>query len=397
MRDLAVEIDQILQRYTSSSKRDGSLHSTAFVVRGRDGRILYSGAAGKLNYETDEPYTEDSVSFLASMTKLITSIAVLQVVEKDLVGLDDDLATLIPEFKSLELLIGFDDAGKPAYGKHTNPITLRGFGYDMFDPDLIRWRALQRGSVPDTFAKPTTFEAYKLPLKFQPGDGWVYGVSTDWAGKVVEELTGLSLEDYFQQNIFQPLGLKSTTFRIGSHPELLARRATISLRTVPRGALAATSNPQPDNPPFDGGGQGLHSTASDYAKLLGALLDGGRGILKETTIRDLNQSQLPDPTALETHIFGDNHLTFAPEYPKGLRINHGLVGLLNVEDISGKRRAGSLTWSGVTNPRWWYDPKSGIAATLFVQLLPPGDVVVAELFDELERAVYKNHVDDLKA
>lgn len=229
----------------------------------------------------------------------------------------------------------------------------------MFDPDLIRWRAAQQGTKPDPLAKPTSFEAYRLPLKFQPGDGWVYGVSTDWAGKVVEVLTGLSLEEYFQKNIFQPLGLKSTTFRIGSRPDLLARRATISLRGSPRGALAATNNPQPDNPPFDGGGQGLHSTASDYARVLGALLDGGRGILKESTIRDLNQPQLPDPTALESHIFGENHPTFAPEFSKGLSINYGLVGLLNLESIPGKRRAGSLTWSGVTNPRWVSDDFAG--------------------------------------
>lgn len=222
----------------------------------------------------------------------------------------------------------------------------------MFDPDLIRWKTAQQGIKPDDLAKPTTFEAYKLPLKFQPGDGWVYGVSTDWAGKVVEVVTGLSLEDYFQQNIFQRLGLNSTTFRIGTHPELLTRRAAVSLRAVSRGPLVATRNPQPDNPPFDGGGQGLHSTAADYAKVLGALLDGGRGILQESTIRELNQPQLPDSRALEAHIFGDNHLTFAPEYPKGLSINHGLAGLLNLEDIPGKRRANSSTWSGVTNPRW---------------------------------------------
>lgn len=235
----------------------------------------------------------------------------------------------------------------------------------MFDPDLIRFRESQ-GIKPD--ATPTTFEAYKLPLKFQPGDGWVYGVSIDWAGRVVEVLTGLSLEDYFQQNIFQPLGLKSTTFRIGAHPELHARRAVVSLRAVPRGSLASTGNIQPDNPPFDGGGQGLHSTAADYAGVLGALLDGGRGILKESTVRDLNQPQLADSKALEAHIFGEHHLTFAPEYPPGLSINHGLMGLLNLEDIQGKRRAGSLTWSGVTNPRWvsadllneWKERKSNV-------------------------------------
>jgi CubicO group peptidase (beta-lactamase class C family) len=78
-----------------------------------------------LNYESDAPYTEDSVSFLASMTKLITSIAALQVVEKGLVGLDDDLASLVPEFNNLELLTGFDEMGKPTFGKHTKPISLR--------------------------------------------------------------------------------------------------------------------------------------------------------------------------------------------------------------------------------------------------------------------------------
>jgi len=222
----------------------------------------------------------------------------------------------------------------------------------MFDPDLIRYNESQ-GIKPDS--TPTKFEAYKLPLKFQPGEGWVYGVSIDWAGRVVEVLTGLSLEDYFQRNILQPLGMKSTTFRIGANPELQSRRATLSIRAGPRGPLAATGHIQPDIPPFDGGGQGLHSTAADYAKVLGALLDGGRGILKESTIRDMAQPQFPDSKALEAHIFGEHHLTFAPEYPFGLRINHGLVGLVNLEDIPGKRQAGSLTWSGVTNPRWVSD------------------------------------------
>lgn len=224
-----------------------------------------------------------------------------------------------------------------------------GFGYDTWDPELIKWRESQ-GFTPTPFS----LESLKTPLKFQPGEGWVYGTGLDWAGHLVETLTGLSLEAYMQKHIFQPLGMTSTTFRIASHPELHARRADIGFRGEARQTLKQGENFKPDVTPLDGGGSGLYSTASDYAKLLSALLDDGGVILESTTVRQLAMPQVPSAAkkALEGQLHGDNHAFLSPEYPSGSSVDYTLGGATNLEDIPGKRRAGSLMWSGVTNPRW---------------------------------------------
>lgn len=216
-----------------------------------------------------------------------------------------------------------------------------GFGYDVWDPDLVRWRQ-SIGS--DLNSNSFSYESLKIPLRFQPGEGWLYGIGLDWAGQVVERLTGQSLEDYLQENVFQPLGMTSTTFRIVEHPELQSRRARMGLRPEPRRPLVAGEAFKPDVTSIDCGGVGLYSTANDYARFLGALLEGGDGILKPESVNKLFQPQLEDTKYLEEHFFGDAHPLFCPEYPKGSAINYGLGGALNLEDIPERRCAGSLMW-----------------------------------------------------
>ncbi|KIX91940.1 uncharacterized protein Z520_12329 [Fonsecaea multimorphosa CBS 102226] len=140
---------------------------------------------------------------------------------------------------------------------------------------------------------------------------------------------------------------------------------------------------------MDCGGVGLYSTAADYAKLLGGLLSGGQNILKPDTVHELLSWQLPDASFVLDQFFGEYHAILPPEFPKDMPLNYGLVGAINRVDIPGKRRAGSVMWYGIANCRWWLDHKSGIAARLFVQILPPGDGAVSELYDELERAIYQ--------
>ncbi|KAI1615242.1 beta-lactamase/transpeptidase-like protein [Exophiala viscosa] len=317
----------------------------------------------------------------------------MQVVEKGMVGLDDDLGKVVPDLSDLQVLDGFDENGKAILTKATKALTLRhllthssGFGYDSWDADLITWRQ-SIGS--DINSNSFSYESLKIPLKFQPGEGWIYGIGLDWAGQIIQKLTGQSLEDYTQDHIFQPLGMTSTTFRIVDHPELQSKRADMGLRPEPYGPLTIGQAFKPDVTTMDCGGVGLYSTAKDYGRLLGALLDGGDGILKPDSVHQLYQPQLPDPKQLEENFFGDFYPVFSPEYPKGSAINYGLGGALNLEDIPGKRRAGSVMWTGATNPRWWLDPKAGIAAALMVQVLPPADTVVSELYAELEKAVYE--------
>lgn len=172
----------------------------------------------------------------------------------------------------------------------------------------------------------------------------------------MEHFSGLSLEDYFQKNLFQPLGLKSSTFRMGQHKELAPQRAAIGGRGDPAAALVETQSMLSDDVKVDSGGAGLHSTAADYSKFIGALLDKDSRILKESTYDLLTQGQLADPKELVETVYGPFGLIMAPEFqtPKP-SINFSLVGLVNLDDVPGKRRANSVTWSGITNPRWVSD------------------------------------------
>jgi CubicO group peptidase (beta-lactamase class C family) len=155
-----------------------------------------------------------------------------------------------------------------------------------------------------------------------------------------------------QDNIFGPLQMKSTTFRMGDHPELQHRRAQISMRSEPRGPLSPTAAFKPETTELDYGGVGLYSTAADYAKLLGALLNDDSGILTAGSVRELCAPQLPDPKKVEANFYGPMQYIFCPEYPKDLAASYALGGAVNLEDVPGKRRKGSIMWSGLTNGRW---------------------------------------------
>ena len=197
-----------------------------------------------------------------------------------------------------------------------------------------------------------SLEGFTAPLKFQPGDGWVYGVGIDRAGHIVQTISGLSFEDYMEKHILKPLGMSSTTFRLHKRPDLMQRRAPIGYRTAPSSPLSAGPTPVPDSPSMLSGGSGLYSTANDYAKVLVALLSGGGGLLKPESVQHLRDAQLPDNKYLMEKFHGSLHDAFCPEYPLGMPASYGLGGALNLEDIPQKRRKGSLMWSGMANTHW---------------------------------------------
>jgi CubicO group peptidase (beta-lactamase class C family) len=196
-----------------------------------------------------------------------------------------------------------------------------------------------------------SLEGYSIPLKFHPGDGWIYGVGLDWAGRVVEVLTKMTLGEYMQKHIWTPLGMSSTTFRLAQRPDLAVQHAAMGLRAEPRGTLTLGADPVPEVPTMESGGSGLFSTANDYSKFLGALLTGK--ILTKDTVESMCKPQLPD----NTHLMGNFHNEymhdlFCVEYPIGLQANYGLGGAINIEDAPDKRRKGSMMWSGMANTRW---------------------------------------------
>lgn len=226
-----------------------------------------------------------------------------------------------------------------------------GLGYGNFDPDLMRWATAVGRPVPNgaTFA----LNDITFPLKFEPGEGWLYGVGNDWAGRIVEALSHQPLGEYMDEHIFQPLGMQSTTFHMAKRPDLEARRAAVGMRSAPLQPLVAGADPLATVQTEASGGAGLYSSASDYAKVVGALVaDRGALLKKKETFRELCRPQLADNAHLMAGFNGVMHDYCAPDYPYGLPANYALGGAVNLEDLPGRRRKGSMMWSGMANPHW---------------------------------------------
>lgn len=293
------------------------------------------------------------------MTKFLTSVCAMQLVEQGLLGLDQDLRPLIPEFRDAQILVEFDDDDKPVMRDNTKPITLRqllthtaGFGYEFADPTLLKWSRQQGRDVRRVL---WTRQEVTTPLRSEPGETWSYGVNTDWAGLVVEHVSRQKLGDYMQRHIFAPLGMHDSGFRMARMAHVTPRVVENAVRNPKTGELlkSAWEFPQEREHEVESGGGGMFTTGVDYAKFLRAYLTGQ--LLKRETAAEmlkpqLNEAQRTWLQAVAFHPTVKN--TFAPEFDEGMKLDHGLGGLLNTEDVPGKRRAFSMAWSGMHNARW---------------------------------------------
>ncbi|KIW79474.1 hypothetical protein Z517_06086 [Fonsecaea pedrosoi CBS 271.37] len=394
------ELDKILERCTDP--KTGTLHGVAFAAVDAQGNILYKKAAGSMCVDKDptKPLTTNALTWMASMTKMPSSVAAMQLVERGLVGLDDDVRKWLKPLEDVKVLTGFED-GHPVYEEVQGKITLRqllshtsGLAYDSLQPTLGKWSDY-------TQRKETSFtgsiEGLTHPLVFQPGTSWVYGCGLDWAGQVVEAVTGQRFDEYMRQNIWSKLGATSTTFRPWEFQEVLSlppKQEMAYRADGPHGkgpltpAVFPHAYPQKD----DCGGVGLWSTADDYLKLLGALVAGGAPIFsRPETVDEMFRPQIGEASraAMNGYINGSFRDLFQILWPEGMEGDHCLAGTVQTEDLPGRRRKGTVCWSGMGNTHWWVDRASGIAGLMFTQLLPTGDISVRETEIELEKALYK--------
>jgi CubicO group peptidase (beta-lactamase class C family) len=275
---------------------------------------------------------------------------------------------------------------------------------------LIRWsKAVGRTCTNLGY----TLDGWFTPLKFAPGEGWYYGSAVDWAGQVLEKITGKSLGEYMAENIFKPLSMEDTTFYRESLPHTEGRQVECSYRDAETGELSAVPHPVPANPPINSGGAGLYTTALDHAKVLQALLKASvsGGIVRKETVDEMFRPQLSEVQhGMLKYLTDMFHDGMVPDFPPGTSIQHGINGIINLEDVPGKRRKGSMMWLGMANSHWvsskfrarvsfplgrltgtqFIDRETGIAATLVVNVMPLPDQVVIKLWDELERAIYND-------
>ena len=366
----------------------GRIAGAVALVANREG-VVFEAAAGLKAVGNDAKVLPDSIFWLASMTKAITSVAALQLVETGKVGLDDDLAPLVPEFAEPQVLEGFDAGGSARLRPARSKITLRGLlthtsgsGYGFLSPDLQRW-ADQAGLSMNS----GTRKDMVMPLLFDPGQDWAYGIGIDWAGLVVEALSGQRLDAYFQDNILGPLGMIDTGFALSDDQE--ARRVSPHVR-LPDGALMAIPFAMPKDPEVLSGGGGLYGTAADYSRFLRMVLNGGEldgvRILSPAMMAQLGDIQTGDLRAGAFKSTGTMTLDFDlfPEQRPGW----GLATLVNPDPVAQGRAAGSLAWAGIFNTYYWADPTSGTAGILLAQLTPFGDPDILGLLNSLERAAY---------
>lgn len=353
-------------------------------------RVVYQGAFGRRALPDGPAMSMDTVFRIASMTKAVTAVAAMQMVEQGRLSLDAPAGEVVPELKEPAVLEGFDEAGAPRTRPAKRPLTLRnllthtsGFAYDTWNGDIARYCRATGLPAPRT----GLLASLQAPLTCDPGERWQYSISIDWAGRMVEAVSGIDLETYFQARIFGPLGMEDTSYEV--RPHMLPRLATAYARKD--GALQPVMmEPNPVREFFSGGG-GLHSTATDYMSFLRMLMNGGTlggaQVLRPETVTDMGRNHIGDLLVEKMVSFNAGSSNDVELFP-GMKKKWGLSFLINTERGPNGRNAGSLAWAGLYNSYYWLDPRARVAGALFTQILPFGDPTVLGLFDSFERGVY---------
>lgn len=379
-----------LDRLLSTSVADGAIPGIVGLVADATS-VTYAGAFGRTGPDVDTPMRLDTVFRIASMTKAITAAAAMQLVEQSRIGLDQPMREVAPELGEARVLLGFDAEGQPRTRAPARDITLRhllthtsGYSYDLFNKDVGRY--MEQQQLPSIAT--CRYGSLKAPLVFDPGERWEYGIGIDWAGRLVEIVSGQTLEDYLQQHLLGPLGMRDTSFVL--RPDMQSRLVAAAART-PDGGLARIDFEFPSDADFHMGGGGLYSTGPDYLRftrmmLGGGSLDGAR-VLQPRTVKLMGENAIGDIEV--PPLASDNPAMALPlEFFPGQIKRWGLSFILNTEDVAGGRAANSLAWAGVHNTFYWIDPTRQVTAVLMMQLLPANDPRVLATLDSYERALY---------
>ncbi|HMN73466.1 MAG TPA: serine hydrolase domain-containing protein [Rhodoblastus sp.] len=390
--DLKSAADAILQGVVSSQPRVPGVVAMATDRRAN----IYAGAAGKRRLDRPDDMTTDSVFAIFSTTKAITGTAALQLVEEGKLDLDAPAKNYAPDIGRLQVIDGFDASGAPKLRAPKRDITTRmlllhtaGLGYDFFNEVYLRLAA-ERGQ-PSVIT--CSHASLMTPLLRDPGEKWEYGTNIDWAGQVVEGITGQRLGDVFATRIFAPLGMTDTAFAM--NPSMRARLAAIHARNAD-GSLTPTDIELPPDPEVHMGGHGLYGTVGDYMRFIRMWLNDGAGehgrVLKPETVAMAEKNGLgklkitPFKSAIPSL---SNDAEFFPGMPK----SWALTFMVNEEQAPTGRPAGALGWAGLANSFYWIDRKNGVGGYWATQILPFADPVSFGGYMAFETAVY----DSLKA
>lgn len=356
------------------------------------GKIIYSKSLGKASQRPGrehEPFTaESTMAFIASMSKLMTAVAVLKAVELGKLDLDANIRPLFPAMGQYGIITGFQDSGPILQSLPSEtPITLRmllsctsGHEYDWLHEDLVQWRAARNE---EPWGGPTVEDKTAIPLTSQPGTAFAYAGGCDWAGKAIEKVFSTTLDDFMREHIWTPLGIEDdVSFWPERKDSMKNRIATLSTLTD------LGEPPAKDDPEFDSrrggtdclGGAGIYSTARAYYTFLSAVFRRDERLLTPDSYRELFRPQLDaqqEESMNEYLVRSPAHAQFlglavAPE----IRKNWSFAGMVCLDAQPGRFEKGTIMWGGVPCCTWFMDFEAGVCGTAICQMLPPMHPVI---------------------
>jgi CubicO group peptidase (beta-lactamase class C family) len=370
----------------------------ALTLVARRGRVAFLSPLGHSDRDRDAPMQTDTIFRIYSMTKPITSVALMMLYERAAFQLTDPVHKWLPEWKNLRVF---------QYGNHPNfvtepmkrPMTVRdllthqsGLSYGIMERTNVdaAYRKLGVSSGKGTLAEMTKTLA-SLPLEFSPGDAWAYSVATDVVGHLVELISGRSFDTYLREEIFEPLGMVDTGFTVPE--QKLSRFAACYARNAEK-KLVLLDDPR--NSPFGrprtffGGGSGLVSTAADYlrfAEMLrrGGELDGVR-LLGPRTVQFMTSNHLPDGKDLAALAVG----SFSETRYDGVGFGLGVSVTLDPVRAQVPSSPGEYGWGGMASTAFWVDPREELTVVFMTQLLPS---TIYGFRTQLKQLVYAAIVD----
>jgi CubicO group peptidase (beta-lactamase class C family) len=356
------------------------------IVVNREG-VLYKGAAGKFDVEKNLPMPANAIFNIASMTKPVTSVAIMMLLEEGKLRLDDPVSVHLEGYDKLQVIAKFNAADATYETRPAKTVmTIRhllthtsGIGYAFTNP------------IEYAVTNKTKKGEWELPLLDDPGTKWNYSASTRVLGFIVEKVTGSPLEPWYQEHIFKPLGMIDTSWAVAADKQSrLPTQYTRFSGTLM--ALPKTPVPSRPTPPFRGDG-GLYSTVDDYSKFVRMLLNGGtlngKKILTESSVRIMGENHIGS-IFVEQQPDADKQRT--KPFPLGAgkdKFGLGFQLASNNPAMTRFRSPGTMSWAGIFNTEFWIDPVKHIGAVQMMQVLPFYDDGAIRTLRDFEELVYK--------